>query len=984
MPLSLITGPANAAKARRVLDGFRAGVQRSAAGAAPEPVLVVPTAADVEHYRRELAQGTTVFGARVLRFDGLIAEIAQRAGVRARVVGPVAREALARAAVAATRLQTLAASSATPGFAAALVRLVSELEEQRVEPDRLAGALRAWAAGDARRRRYGAEVAALYAAYRAGLQRHGLSDAQLHGVRALDELRLAPGRWGGTPVFFYGFDDLTPLQRDAIETLGRVVDAPVVVSLAYEAGRVAFDGRATAFQDMLAIAADVDELPADAAHYAPGARGALHHLERSLLEPAAQRRPAEGAVELLEGGGERAELELVAGRIRRLLDEPGLGLAPEEVAIVLRVPDRRAAALEEVLGAYGIPFAFERRMAVGHSALGRGLVGLARSALTDGTAADLLAWLRTPGVLRRPELADALEATVRRNGIVTAAAARERFERDGFPLDAIDRLAAAAAARNPVALLDRLGSEAALLFAAPFRRKAAVLGAAEGVDARVLAAVHAALEELRALVGAGTTGRAPAPAELVATLAELPVVVGERPRPGLVTVSDPLALRARRVRVLALCDLQEGSFPRAQGTDAEPFFSDDERFALSEALGGVRLRRTDDVLAAERYLFYATVSRPTDRLLLSWHAADDEAKPSVASFFVADVADLFDDELVARRGRRALGEAGWGDGPGPTPREAERAAAITAERQAPPVLAPLRDPAVLDALAQRPAFSPSALEVWASCPARWFVERLLRPDRFGPDPEAMVRGSLAHRVLEDVLRDLAGPLHAGSLPRARALLAEALERHAADHPISVDAQRRRAQARRLTAHLERYLDHAADAGNPLVADRFEVAFGAPEDPLGPLELADGELRVLGRIDRVDVGPGGEALVVDYKSGKADMPGAKWRENRQFQAVLYLLAVRHVLGLEPVGAVYQPLGAQDLRARGAVDAQADTGTMVHGSDHFAPHAFEALVEEVVAAALQAVRELRAGALERRPATCGYKGTCAHPGFCRWEA
>jgi ATP-dependent helicase/DNAse subunit B len=984
VPLSLVTGPANAAKARRVLDAFRAAVERAAAGAAPEPILVVPTAADVELYRRELARGRTVFGARVVRFDGLIAEIADRAGVRSRVVGEVAREAIARAAVAATRLDALAPSSATPGFPAALVRLAAEMEEQRIEPPRLAEALRAWGAGDARRRRYGGEVGTLYAAYRERLERAGLTDPQLHAVRALDELRLAPGRWGATPVFLYGFDDLTPIERDTVETLSGVVGAPVLVSLAYEPGRVAFDGRATAFQDLLAIGGEAEILEAEAEHYAPAARGALHHLERSLFEPHVARRPAGDAVQLLEGGGERAELELVAGRVRRLLDDPELSLRPEEVAIVLRSPDRRAAALEEVLGAYGVPFAFQRRVAAGRTALGRGLVCLGRSALAGATADDLLVWLRTPGVLRRPELADRLEAVVRRRGIATAAAARERFEQDGFPLNALDRVAAAAA-RGPAALLERLGHEAALLFAAPFRRQAPVLGAAEATDARVLAAVRRALDELHELaVTEGAPTAVLSPQEIIATVEALPVMIGERPRPGLVTVCDPLALRARRVRVLALCDLQEGSFPRADAGDAEPFFSDDERFALSQALGGVRLRRGDDALAAERYLFYATVSRPTERLLLSWHAADDDAGPAVASFFIADVCDVFDDELLARRGRRALGEVGWGDGPAPTPREAARAGVAAADRLAPPGLEPLRDPAVLGALADRPAFSPSALEVWASCPARWFVERLLRPNRFGPDPEAMVRGSLAHRVLEDVLRDLAGPLHAGSLPRARELLAEALERHAADHPISVDARRLRAQARRLTAHLERYLDHAAQAGSPLVADRFEVAFGAPEDPLGPLELAGGELRVLGRIDRVDVGPGGEALVVDYKSGKALMPGAKWREDRQFQAVLYLLALRHVLGLEPVGAVYQPLGAEDLRARGAVDTTAQTGTTVHASDHFAREDFEALVEEVVAAALEAVQELRAGQLQRRPTTCGYKGTCAHPGFCRWEA
>ena len=34
-------------------------------------------------------------------------------------------------------------------------------------------------------------------------------------------LRAAPGAWGREAVFVYGFDDLTPLQRDAVETLAQ-------------------------------------------------------------------------------------------------------------------------------------------------------------------------------------------------------------------------------------------------------------------------------------------------------------------------------------------------------------------------------------------------------------------------------------------------------------------------------------------------------------------------------------------------------------------------------------------------------------------------------------------------------------------------------------------------------------------------------------------------------------------------------------------
>jgi len=38
-------------------------------------------------------------------------------------------------------------------------------------------------------------------------------------------------------------------------------------------------------------------------------------------------------------------------------------------------------------------------------------------------------------------------------------------------------------------------------------------------------------------------------------------------------------------------------------------------------------------------------------------------------------------------------------------------------------------------------------------------------------------------------------------------------------------------------------------------------------------------------------------------------------DRKWQVALYLLAAREVLGLEPVGGLYQPLGAKDLRPRG---------------------------------------------------------------------
>src|SRR3954451_22829825 len=80
VPLKLVTGPANSAKAAVVLDGVRAALDR-------DPLLVVPTAADAERYRRELAENGAVFGPRVLRFAGLIDEAARRAGSRPPAAG---------------------------------------------------------------------------------------------------------------------------------------------------------------------------------------------------------------------------------------------------------------------------------------------------------------------------------------------------------------------------------------------------------------------------------------------------------------------------------------------------------------------------------------------------------------------------------------------------------------------------------------------------------------------------------------------------------------------------------------------------------------------------------------------------------------------------------------------------------------------------------------------------------------------------------
>src|SRR3954449_7206019 len=281
MGLTLVTGPANSGRAGEVLGAYRARL-------AEEPILVVPALRDVEHTLRELAGGGAVFGSTVVRFKWLFETLAERCGAApARRASDVQRELLAEEAVRGVELRELRASAAQPGFARAAARLIGELERSMVEPGAFERALGEWA-GRGPRARYAREVGSIYSAYRERLEASRLVDDDLFAWRAVDALRERPHDFGRTPVFVYGFDDFTPIELDALETLAGRAGVDVTVSLPYEAGRAAFRAVAPLFGRLSALASRHKELPAISDWYAPESRAALHHLERNLYEGSAE------------------------------------------------------------------------------------------------------------------------------------------------------------------------------------------------------------------------------------------------------------------------------------------------------------------------------------------------------------------------------------------------------------------------------------------------------------------------------------------------------------------------------------------------------------------------------------------------------------------------------------------------------------------------------------------------------------------------
>ncbi len=636
--------------------------------------------------------------------------------------------------------------------------------------------------------------------------------------------------------------------------------------------------------------------------------------------------------------------------------------------MVYRSLDGSAALIEHVFDEFGIPVSIEREIPFTHTALGRGMLAMARCSLLpedEASAGELLCYLRTPGVLRQIELADRLEAIVMREGLRTAGQARERSDLRLGELDAL-RVAPA-----PAREIER---QARRLLALPHRREAALLDRDEQLDASALAVLVRSLAELEEL-GERLSGQ-----ELVQLLEELVVRASGRAGPDRVLVAEPLQIRARRFRAVFVCGLQEGTFP-ALGAP-EPFLSDERRRELNAA-SGLRLRPREDALARERYLFYSCVSRATERLVLSWSSSDEEGNIELASPFIADVAELLGPEWFARRRRRLLADVVFDPSEAPTDRERARAeAAVSAPFSPEPAPPQKLSQTALSRIRHSEILSAGALEAYADCPVKWLVERELQPALLGPEPEPIIRGSFIHDLLERLLSGLGRAVTPESLPEAERILGELLESQ--DSPLAPGrpASVRTAALRSVAADMRRYLVHEAATGCGWGPESLELRFGfEEEEPLPPLELSDG-VRLRGMIDRLDVDGGGGAIVRDYKSGgaRSEYSGARWSDDRQLQVALYMIAVRELLGLAPVAGFYQPLGGDDLRARGVFLHGAAVGSGVVGTDGRSQDELNEALEDARSRAVALAARLRSGDLTPCPETCSRDG-CAYPGICR---
>ncbi len=967
MGLSLVVGPAHAGKVALLLGRFLDVLDR-------DPWLVVPNRVDIDRVERDLIRRRpALLSGTIGTFEDLFTQIADSGGSSLPVASELHRTLAVRRAVARTGLEGLSSSATTAGFAETALQTIGELESGLVDVERLDG-----------------DLLNLVSAYRAELGEMGLRDRD--GLRrdAVERLRTELEAWSGAPVFAYGFEDLTGAEWALLEALSARTD--VTVSIPYEPGRIAFAALERTVGDLAELArGSIEELPRNPAGTVPAP---LAHLERELFsdEPSPAP-PLDGAIRFLEGAGARGTVELLASEVLALARG---GTPAERIAVVCESVERWRAPLEAALSQLHVPFAVEQGRRLGEATLGRALLSVLRYEWTGGGRRELFAFLRSPfsGLERRS--VDYVEGRLRGRAVVERARVEEESERlRGAAIPALLELRAeehpVVAARGLLRLMVR---NAWGLESPPIVNEAVL-------DGRAYRAAERTLDELQSCDGG----------EVSITRDDVLVALGrtrippESPTKGRVALLDHERARTRSYDVVFVLGLEEGAFPRRERPS--PLLNDE----LRRELGG-RLE-TPDSVARDRYLFYTTCTRASQRLVLVREAAGDEGVPREPSPFWEDVADLFAEAETQRATRRRpLSALTWPLESAPSERERLRAlvrlAAGDAEGASSLAAAndwtrrldrawaafdratELRNPAALEPLATKTVFSATELERFADCSSAWLFERVVDPKKIDAEPDPILRGQVLHTTLNRFYSSLPRELDSErvspeNLDAAIELVHRCLD-DALESGVRLNLTELQALELRhtLRSDLEGFLRDEAASLVAFVPRRLEVSFGsdraAPELQRG-LPLGE-DLWLSGKIDRIDVDPfSARGIVQDYKSGKGAHSARDIDREFRLQIPLYVLALRDLVGIEPLGGVYRALAGRRL-TRGMLRESAREDLPGFAKDDYLDEeTFWNQVESARARAAENARRIRTGDVRHDPKGDGCPAWCDLWPMCR---
>ncbi len=427
-----------------------------------------------------------------------------------------------------------------------------------------------------------------------------------------------------------------------------------------------------------------------------------------------------------------------------------------------------------------------------------------------------------------------------------------------------------------------------------------------------------------------------------------------------VLISSAQRSRHPELKAVLIMGALETLMPKATAEDG--MINDADRQRLEQVFGDALNADTSQDFIEAAFFDYVAMTRPSEQLLISYPAADAQGRKTAPSVYIARLRDLFTDVQVQHLESTDIH---WPDfsaldelirwvllARDDVRLDAARAAEQWLNAQTDPaivqrwqhamdsknrcLIAPL--PKHLGRFASgAAALSVSELETYAACPLQHFYRYTLHlQQRLEWQVDARSLGLMYHHALDLFYRAVISGALAWPDCR-REDFEETLSRAIAESTENLsalaiaDALELKAIAKPLHRQLAVILEaqRRAAEGNNFRPAATELRFGTFSNPdsaemvLPPVKLdgADASLELRGKIDRLDLDPTGNALLVDYKSGAKKFNLGKFVHGLDLQLVAYLLAVRNAVipdvgTLHPIGAFYYPLRPAEISVQPA--------------------------------------------------------------------
>ncbi len=692
--VTVIAGPAGCGKTDHLLERYRAILP----AARPGRVLwLAPTSRAAAEVRSRLLGGKLdgCFAPGVNTFARFAEMVLQRSPQPVRPLSTLLKRHTVRQLVEEAaregRLNHFGPIASTGGLLDLLCDFIRQMKRLEIWPDQLAEACHQRVVKEKDR-----ELLAIYRAYQQRLLDHNLYDAEGCFWSARDLLHRHP--IGYEFIVADGFSDFTRTEHDILQDLaGRAGE--LWISLSMEASELTpgpsprepcapgcergEGGRPDLFQKPQKTLAELRRRHANLrveviARPAKPTWPVMAHLERTVFSNPRTMTPAPdtGGLEILAGGRQIGEIELIGRRIKRLLLEGdgasgGKPVPPGQIAVVFRRPQPLAGLVSEVFQRLEIPFFLESGQSLSRwpaivmllrlleldaddwpmykllGVLGNNYFAPDWAEWNDHAASLTERTIRTLQIPRgRQRLLEQLAGSA--TGALGNATETSRNATEGVPYKVVQRLLRGLAdALDQLPGFDTLAAHA-LAWTQLADRVGILRSMRDDADQAAWKQTHDLLrqgQQLSAWLGqdAPRLDRKQAREALLDILgnATLDIVDEES---GRVRVLSAASVRHLRIPYLFLAGLSEKSFPVADR--GEGVYSESEYQRLIEA--GLPLPSRSDRQTDEMLLFYETITSASRRLFLSYPAVDDHGEPLTPSAYLKEVEQACGTTPIAR------------------------------------------------------------------------------------------------------------------------------------------------------------------------------------------------------------------------------------------------------------------------------------------------------------------------------------------------